>query len=57
MEKRNRSYNGFGLQMLQQFAWAKGHSHKINRKIAVNESELALIRFYYTTQIISYNIS
>lgn len=41
MEEMNRNYNGFGLQMLQQFAWARGHSYKINRKIAVKESELA----------------
>lgn len=49
MEKMNRNYNGFGLQTLQQFAWARGHSHKINRKIDAKESEVALIRFYYTT--------
>lgn len=37
----NTNCNSFGLQMLQQFAWATGHSHKINGKIAVKESEVA----------------
>lgn len=41
MEKMNRNYNYFGLQMLQQFAWARGHSHKINKKIDVKENEVA----------------
>lgn len=37
----NTNYNVFGLQMLQQFAGARGHSHKINKKVAVKASEIA----------------
>lgn len=40
MEKMSTIYSVFGLQMLQQFAEARGHNHKINKKIAVQASEV-----------------